>query len=1083
MTINESRSSDDNTSSDEAVEHTTTSKPPTGALKAVRKQLSEQLAQRSVGLVPALSSDLAFTRNQLRNAYLRLIFHAPLSKAAHNVELAMWTETTHRFVGLYRSKLSKLEAEMKGAASSNPSDNGVSPSHGSKSSKTSSNKQSSEVSTGPKKKAQVQEYTRMAEALRQFLAKEEAFWKGLAERMAAVFRLEDAQPALEKAGIVVTGPRIPLGPKSVVGAESQPTGLARLPSSPAELDPSVLQTVSLPRHKEKLLGVVHRILVYCGDLTRYKELYRDSSKGQQAASSNSSATVGKHGNGSRGGNPKRPSTPSTVATSSSAGRDFSSSTACYEAAKLLIPSNGNPSNQLAVVATYQNDTLGAVYQYYRALCVKVPFETAKVNLGAALGKALSQWVKEGKDKEADGDTPGGGAVSEHRRRQACLREFVVLHALFFAQKDFSSIVKLSARFTKSFEAVVAERYLTTDTIVRIMVTSIAASWTARLWRKGANSSDKATDGAIKSESSPSLHVELQLLDHVLSLSRVLFKIAASQTRQALEDAKVRAPSAPASMRPTNNGESDGAAAKNITAVMRRIIPALRIASKWMKAHLDFIERCQTLCITRAAEGMPASAEGSEDESRALAAADLNLIQSVEDFWTSFVDLINTLRYAFPFDSLPSLGGVGPMGAAALALEEDVDLRGFIPTRRGMLTQDDAAYKPAYRQLHPNEEQLMRIADLLVDAKVVAESQASPIVFDDHRAVFKMDSSSKGGLGSSMGQMSIPSGLQVDASAGLSRPANLRGDHERRYSMSSESIGTSEATDDVVEMAMRAGAGRQGPIDSDEEDEIYIPSMPKQQRQLSQPPRPYSSFDGSNNNSAQPSFDVGSMSQALSAAPLPRANESLAPLPFGAYPSSAPAAVLPQQGNSSATAQDILLNMLNGHKGFVDPVGPSAGMATPPYRSSPSTGFGFGQYGQSSFSPRAPHDQLYQQSQQQPLGSPYNQSQLGGCGLPSPAGAFAGGQTPRLTSSVGQQQQPLSNLASIWNPSPGEARQLSSSGAGIGSGLQSAGIWGEDRNSPLQQQQQQPPQFPIGTPQSRQGGPMGATSQDWPASNR
>ena len=57
--------------------------------------------------------------------------------------------------------------------------------------------------------------------------------------------------------------------------------------------------------------------------------------------------------------------------------DFSRACAFYEQSRLILPDQGQPSNQLAVVSLYSTDTFAALYYYYRALCVKTPFAKAR----------------------------------------------------------------------------------------------------------------------------------------------------------------------------------------------------------------------------------------------------------------------------------------------------------------------------------------------------------------------------------------------------------------------------------------------------------------------------------------------------------------------------------------------------------------------------------------------------------------------------------------------------------------------------------------------------------------------------------
>eukprot|EP00850_Spirogloea_muscicola_P014054 SM000098S25134 [mRNA] locus=s98:421074:426494:+ [translate_table: standard] len=85
----------------------------------------------------------------------------------------------------------------------------------------------------------------------------------------------------------------------------------------------------------------HRCLIYLGDLARYKELQSDKDV---------------------------------------TARKWSTAAGYYLQASHLWPAGGNPHNQLAVLATYVNDELLAVYRYYRSLAVDTPFLTARENL-------------------------------------------------------------------------------------------------------------------------------------------------------------------------------------------------------------------------------------------------------------------------------------------------------------------------------------------------------------------------------------------------------------------------------------------------------------------------------------------------------------------------------------------------------------------------------------------------------------------------------------------------------------------------------------------------------------------------------
>ncbi|XP_068688143.1 nonsense-mediated mRNA decay factor SMG7-like [Montipora foliosa] len=62
----------------------------------------------------------------------------------------------------------------------------------------------------------------------------------------------------------------------------------------------------------------------------------------------------------------------------------------YHHALVLVPSNGQPYNQLAILASGKGDELGTVYYYCRSIAVKNPFPAASTNLQKTLSKVVSR---------------------------------------------------------------------------------------------------------------------------------------------------------------------------------------------------------------------------------------------------------------------------------------------------------------------------------------------------------------------------------------------------------------------------------------------------------------------------------------------------------------------------------------------------------------------------------------------------------------------------------------------------------------------------------------------------------------------
>lgn len=224
-----------------------------------------------------------------------------------------------------------------------------------------------------------------------------------------------------------------------------------------------------------------------------------------------------------------------------------------------------------------------------------------------------------------------------------------------------------------FADLVSERILPIDTITKIIVLSQGALWKQRMMRD----SDKKQ---IASGASPAV-IESSIFQHVLALHRVL-----------LDSGIVELAEAP----PMDAAEHD--LAQRITATFRRTLPALRVAGKWLRANLKYVANAD------------------------VDAAKLGLrIGEVQAFWAVYARFVSALKRSFPPDRLPQL---------VVPLEEDVEMRGFLPLRKMMVgegrpaTEKKSAETPGMpsAQVHPNEEQLMRISDLLDDVKALIEME-------------------------------------------------------------------------------------------------------------------------------------------------------------------------------------------------------------------------------------------------------------------------------------------------------------------------------------------------------------------------
>ena len=197
--------------------------------------------------------------------------------------------------------------------------------------------------------------------------------------------------------------------------------------------------------------------------------------------------------------------------------------------------------------------------------------------------------------------------------------------------------------------------------------------------------------------------------HALAITSELMGLAVRETQEVQLHEALQAPAtAPKAEQPL-------LLAQSITAVLRRALPALRIASMWLLSNTDYLARYDSTAGSFAAGDSSVPPE---------------VCAAVRGFWTSYANFTNALARAFPARLLP-------MSKGHVLLEEDIDMLGFAPLKRRMkeasigkaaqevsgVTANAAATSSA---MHPNEEQILRICDLLGDAGLLAQSEVSRI---------------------------------------------------------------------------------------------------------------------------------------------------------------------------------------------------------------------------------------------------------------------------------------------------------------------------------------------------------------------
>lgn len=229
-----------------------------------------------------------------------------------------------------------------------------------------------------------------------------------------------------------------------------------------------------------------------------------------------------------------------------------------------------------------------------------------------------------------------------------------------------------------FTSLVAERILPPDMISKVIVMSEGALWKHRMVRDPSGGKQRTPS------TSASTITEHRIFLHILAVYRVLLDVG------AVELAEPEQPDA---------GEGD--LAQRITAVFRRTLPALRIAGKWLKANYKY--------VIQNTENDGGDGSGTE----------------IQAFWSAYAQFFCALIRAFPMNRLPAISSL---------LEEDMDMKGFLPLRKTMgevsssprtdPNKSSTTGDQSEEQVHPNVEQLMRIHDLLKDADAVVAMEVT-----------------------------------------------------------------------------------------------------------------------------------------------------------------------------------------------------------------------------------------------------------------------------------------------------------------------------------------------------------------------
>ncbi|QRW25959.1 hypothetical protein RhiXN_11036 [Rhizoctonia solani] len=669
------------------------------------------------------------------------------------------------------------------------------------------------------------------------------------------------------------------------------------------------------------------------------------------------------------------------------------------------PSHEHRSNKLLVV--------------FRALIYLGDIARYREQYGTHPNKANS----EPSTKRSRGGRRGKGGGAEKLTRNPSRRPrlsmfrpgccyLITLRYLDLALLPSSSPTKL-ARHTQnvlaSFASLVTRRLLPAATIVQVLVITLGALWRVRMFRMEGDhkperrrAKPKASDREESREED--IPLETRVVAHLLALYTVLLEIGIREIQDGVKEVGEMA---------GDEQQQAEKLAQRITGTFRRTLPALRIANKWVKANVRYLQQYPL--------------DDSQEPNTPTSPTLPNTMRpSLTSFWHAWSRFDGQLNEAFPLNLLPSV---------SVNLEEDIDMKGFSPLKwesnggldpvgRGGQGTNEAA------SVHPNEEQLMRIGDLIVDNKYITALPGCPLASGSIPSETHNQSQGYAGI-EPHDRWDEANDTDLGSDDGTPEDDDFPGQEDDRATVSTRT------DDDPVRLAMDARLSDHE--DEGEDEQILYPQGFRQ--------RPVSVSMSPPPHSASPLLETG---PALVWPP---------PTPsFLSEPTERSARVHShtQPRPAGTTAEDLLNRVLNGTPTFLNMATSPVGNNTSSIITSntPFVGRSISMHGPTpSFLSPAQNRSPDPFPLQNPLGAPGLDLRPGLPRSPPQPSAFSNqrsttfsavGSPSSLSPGVGRTNDPLAfrsharlpsltGAATIWTPAPQEVARAGSWGGSSGTG--------------------------------------------------
>ncbi|XP_058524916.1 nonsense-mediated mRNA decay factor SMG7 isoform X4 [Ochotona princeps] len=128
----------------------------------------------------------------------------------------------------------------------------------------------------------------------------------------------------------------------------------------------------------------------------------------------------------------------------------------YRHAAQLVPSNGQPYNQLAILASSKGDHLTTIFYYCRSIAVKFPFPAASTNLQKALSKAL----------ESRDEVKTKWGVTDF------IKAFIKFHGHVYLSRSLEKLSPLREKLEEQFKRLLFQKAFNSQQLVHVTAVNL-----------------------------------------------------------------------------------------------------------------------------------------------------------------------------------------------------------------------------------------------------------------------------------------------------------------------------------------------------------------------------------------------------------------------------------------------------------------------------------------------------------------------------------------------------------------------------------------------------------------------------------